>query len=69
MADKGFTIGGELKELGLSLNIPPFSASGSQMSAGDCYQTQKIAYRTTYSKSQNISNIVKYNSNLFISKY
>ena len=32
MADKGFTIGRELKELGLSLNIPPFSASGSQMS-------------------------------------
>jgi hypothetical protein len=43
MADKGFTIGGELKELGLSLNIPPFSASGSQMSAGDSYKTQKIA--------------------------
>ena len=43
MADKGFTIGGELKELGLSLNIPPFSASGSQMSAGDTYKTQKIA--------------------------
>jgi hypothetical protein len=25
------------------LNIPPFSASGSQMSAGDSYNTQKIA--------------------------
>ena len=74
MADKGFTIGNELKELGLSLNIPPFSASGSQMSAADSYKTQKIAklkssYRTTYSKSQNFPNIVKYNSNLFISKY
>ena len=43
MADKGFTVGGELKELGLSLNIPSFSASGSQMSAGDSYQTQTIA--------------------------
>jgi hypothetical protein len=43
MADKGFTIGSELKELGLSLNIPPFSASGSQMSAADSYKNQKIA--------------------------
>ena len=43
MADKGFTIGSELKELGLSLNIPPFSASGSQMSAADSYKTLKIA--------------------------
>ena len=25
------------------MNIPPFSASGSQMSAGDSYKTQKIA--------------------------
>jgi len=48
MADKGFTIGIELKEFGLSLNIPPFSASGSQMSAADSYSS----YRTSYSKSQ-----------------
>ena len=35
MADTGFTIEKELKQLGLSLNIPPFSASGSQMSPSD----------------------------------
>ena len=43
MADKGFTIEKELKQLGLSLNIPPFSASGSQMSPSDIKMTNKIA--------------------------
>ena len=42
MADKGFTIANELKEIGLGLNIPPF-ATGSQMSMSDTYLTSKIA--------------------------
>lgn len=43
MADKGFTIHNELNQLGLVLNIPPFSSSSAQMSAADTYLTQKIA--------------------------
>lgn len=43
MADKGFTIEDELKKLGLLLNIPPFAASGKQMSIPDTALTQKIA--------------------------
>ena len=43
MADKGFTIHGELAKLGLLLNIPPFSSSACQMSASDTYLTPKIA--------------------------
>lgn len=43
MADKGFTIEKELKNIGLKLNIPPFGASGAQMSAADTRQTLKIA--------------------------
>lgn len=43
MADKGFTIGSELKKLGLSVNIPPLSAIGRQISTVDSYKTQKIA--------------------------
>ncbi|XP_033731763.1 uncharacterized protein LOC117321455 [Pecten maximus] len=43
MADKGFTIGEELGQLGLVLNIPPFAKSGSQMSPADVKKTQKIA--------------------------
>ena len=43
MADKGFTIGDELKKLGLLLNIPPFAASGKQMPISDTLLTQKIA--------------------------
>lgn len=43
MADKGFTIEKELKDIGLKLNIPPFSSSGAQMSAADTRQTLKIA--------------------------
>lgn len=43
MADKGFTIENELKKLGLALNIPPFSKSGSQMSTADNFKTHKIS--------------------------
>lgn len=43
MADKGFTIKDERIELGLSLNIPPFESSSSQMTPSDKYLTQKIA--------------------------
>lgn len=41
MADKGFTIEQELKTMGLKLNIPPFSSSGTQLTASQTYQTQK----------------------------
>lgn len=47
MADKGFTIKEELKELGLCLNIPPFASSGSQFSQADI-QTQKIAHHRVH---------------------
>ena len=43
MADKGFTIGKELLDIGLGLNIPPFAASNSQMSSGEVAETRKIA--------------------------
>lgn len=43
MADKGFTIKEELKELGLELNIPPFLPSGAQMSVSESSLTMKIA--------------------------
>jgi len=43
MADKGFTIHEELKELGLCLNIPPFAAGHSQMSQSNVELTNKIA--------------------------
>ena len=43
MVDKGFNIEKELNELGLLLNIPPFAASGAQMSVSDTCTTQKIA--------------------------
>ncbi|XP_076085158.1 uncharacterized protein LOC143055969 [Mytilus galloprovincialis] len=43
MADKGFTIEKELKEIGLQLNIPPFASSGSQMKSADVNETIKIA--------------------------
>ena len=43
MADKGFTIGSELKTLGLHLNLPSFVSSGMQMSQSDVDLTQKIA--------------------------
>ena len=42
MADKGFTIQ-DLLPVGVSLNIPPFLGSSSQMSAEDVVKTQSIA--------------------------
>lgn len=42
MADKGFTIQ-DLLPLGVSLNIPPFLESSSQMPAEDVVKTQEIA--------------------------
>jgi hypothetical protein len=43
MADKGFTIERELSEIGLELNIPPFTSSVKQMSPADINLTEKIA--------------------------
>ena len=42
MADKGFTVQ-DLLPLGVSLNIPPFLGSPSQMPADDVIRTQEIA--------------------------
>ena len=42
MADKGFTIQ-DLLPLGVSLNIPPFLGTSSQMPAEDVIKTQEIA--------------------------
>ena len=42
MADKGFTIQ-DLLPLGVSLNIPPFLGSSSQMPVQDVVRTQEIA--------------------------
>ena len=42
MADKGFPIEDEIRNIGLNLNIPPF-ATGEQMKAGDVSKTIKIA--------------------------
>lgn len=42
MADKGFTVQ-DLLPLGVSLNIPPFLGSSSQMPADDVIRTQEIA--------------------------
>jgi uncharacterized coiled-coil protein SlyX len=43
MVDKGFNIHTELQELGLVINIPPFTASAVQMTAAETALTQKIA--------------------------
>ena len=43
MADKGFRIEKQLSEIGLKLNIPPFSTQVSQISASDVALTRKIA--------------------------
>jgi hypothetical protein len=43
MADKGFTIRDELKDLCLTLNIPPFASADKQMSTTDLALTDKIA--------------------------
>ena len=42
MADKGFTVE-DLLPLGVTLNIPPFLGSNSQMTAEDVIKTQEIA--------------------------
>ena len=42
MADKGFTIQ-DLLPLGVSLNIPPFLGTSSQMPAEEVIKTQEIA--------------------------
>ena len=42
MADKGFTIK-DLFPLGVTLNIPPFLGSNSQITAQDVIKTQEIA--------------------------
>lgn len=43
MADKGFTIHKDLDNIGLLLNIPPFTSSSSQMTKNQIALTQKIA--------------------------
>ncbi|KAL2092960.1 hypothetical protein ACEWY4_010272 [Coilia grayii] len=43
MADKGFLIDKDVKDLGLNLNMPPFAKSNSQMPATDVEKTKKIA--------------------------
>lgn len=43
MADKGFTVHEDLNELGLNLNIPPFTSSNDQMSLVEIDKTRKIA--------------------------
>lgn len=43
MADKGFLIEDEIKDLGLKLNIPPFATKGVQMKPQDVLKTIKIA--------------------------
>lgn len=43
MADKSFTIKTEIKELGLTLNIPPFASADRQMTQADLTLTDKIA--------------------------
>ena len=42
MADKGFTIQ-DLLPVGVTLNIPPFLGSSTQMDAADVVKTQEIA--------------------------
>ena len=43
MADKGFDIGDDLKQLGLKLNIPPFLKDKGGFDEGDVLKTQTIA--------------------------
>ena len=47
MVDKGFTID-DLLPLGVTLNIPPFLGSDSQMAADDVVKTQEIASLRIY---------------------
>ena len=43
MADKGFLIEKEVKDIGLELNMPPFFRSNRQMPHADAELTKKIA--------------------------
>lgn len=43
MADKGFTIANELKEIGLCLNIPPLLGKRKRLTAAYVQNTQVIA--------------------------
>ena len=43
MADRGFTIRDQLKELGAELNIPPFMEGKSQLPATEVLEGRKIA--------------------------
>ena len=43
MADKGFRIEKDLLDLGLGLNIPPFSFSSSQLTPSEVSETRRIA--------------------------
>ena len=47
IADKGFTIE-DLLPLGVTLNIPPFLGSNSQMTAQDVIKTREIASVTIH---------------------
>ena len=42
MADRGFTVRDQLKEVGAELNIPPFLAGRKQLAAEDVQDTRKI---------------------------
>ena len=46
MADKGFNIGKELEEIGLTLNIPPFLGKRKRLSAEDVKETRLIAHHS-----------------------
>jgi len=43
MADRGFLIGGDLKEIGVGLNIPPFLEGRSQFQPKEAFERRKIA--------------------------
>ena len=43
MADKGFRIQNELRDIGLKLNIPPLASCARQMSRAEVMETRKIA--------------------------
>ena len=43
MADRGFTIEGDLKELNVDLNIPSFLGGGAQLTTAEVKKSQTIA--------------------------
>ena len=43
MSDKGFNVVGEVEDIGLHLNLPPFAKSGCQMPMHNVEMTKKIA--------------------------